>query len=110
MARTPATVEEDGEDRDDRPSKSARKRQAHALQALGERLVRMKPQDLATLPLNEALQEAIAEARRLLGSRGALARQHQYIGKLMRDVDAEAIEAALAALEAARNPRARLPR
>jgi ribosome-associated protein len=94
---------------DDRPSKSARKREAHALQKLGERLVRMKPQDVATLPLTEPLLDAIAEARRLT-SRGALSRQHQYIGRLMRDVDAEAIEAALARLEVARNPRARLPR
>ena len=68
------------------PSKSARKREAHALQKLGERLVKMRPEDMATLPLSEPLVEAITEARRLR-SRGALGRQHQYIGKLMRDVD-----------------------
>jgi ribosome-associated protein len=91
------------------PSKSSRKREAHALQKLGERLVRMKPADVATLPLYEQLFDAIAEARRLT-SHGALSRQHQYIGKLMRDVDIEAVEAALDRLEVARNPRARLPR
>ncbi|MEY2855405.1 MAG: hypothetical protein RL030_2537 [Pseudomonadota bacterium] len=95
---------------DDRPpSKSARKREATWLQKFGERLVRMKPADLAALPLSEPLLDAIAEARRLTGH-GALSRQHQYIGKLMRDIDIDELEAALARLEVARNPRARLPR
>jgi ribosome-associated protein len=89
------------------PSKSARKREAIALQKLGERLVKMRPGDLATLPLTEPLVEAITEARRLT-SRGALGRQHQYIGKLMRDVDVAALEAALEGLTVARNSRARL--
>jgi ribosome-associated protein len=98
------------DDRDDRPSKSARKREAHALQKLGERLVQMRPQDVAGLPLTEPLQDAITEARRLSSTRGALARQYQYIGKLMREADVPAIEAALAGFEVARNARARLPR
>ena len=68
------------------PSKSARKREAHALQKLGERLVEHAAADLARLPLPETLREAIDEARRI-SSRGALARQRQYIGKLMRDID-----------------------
>ena len=89
------------------PSKSMRKREATALQKLGERLVKMRLEDLATLPLTEPLVEAIAEARRLT-SRGALGRQHQYIGKLMRDVDIEALEAALEGLTVTRNSRARL--
>jgi len=89
------------------PSKSARKREALALQKLGERLVKMRPEDMATLPLTEPLVEAITEARRLT-SRGALGRQHQYIGKLMRDVDMDALEAALEGLTVTRNTRARL--
>ena len=97
----------DEADEDLPPSKSARKRAAHALQKLGERLVRMKPAEVAALPLPELLVEAIAEARRLR-SRGALARQHQYIGKLMRDIDVDALESALARLEVARNPRANI--
>src|SRR4249920_941086 len=89
------------------PSKSARKREATALQKLGERLVKMRPEDLATLPLTEPLVAAITEARRLR-SRGALGRQHQYIGKLIRDVDYGALEAALEGLTVTRNTRARL--
>ena len=91
------------------PSKSARKRAAHAAQKLGERLVRMRPQDLVDLPLPEELRAAITEARRLT-SRGALARQHQYIGKLMREIDIVALEAALTARTVAHNARARIRR
>ena len=46
-----------------------------------------------------ALEEAIRAARRI-NSRGGGARQRQYIGKLMRDVDPEPIRAALAARSA----------
>ncbi len=91
------------------PSKSSRKRAAHAAQKLGEQLVRMRVQDVADLPLPEDLRDAIAEARRLT-SRAARARQHQYIGKLMRDIDLAALESALAAQTEARNTRARLRR
>ena len=84
---------------EDRPSKSARKRAAHALQKLGEELVLLNDADLQSLELPEALTAAIGEARRLR-SRAALARQRQYIGKLMRDTDLEPIRAALAALSA----------
>jgi len=89
------------------PSKSQRKRDAHAAQKLGQRLVEMRAQDMQGLPLDENLLDALAEARRLT-SHGARARQFQYIGKLMRDADVAAIEAALAAREEAHNSRARL--
>jgi ribosome-associated protein len=91
------------------PSKSMRKRAAHAAQKLGEQLVEMRDQDLAGLPLPEELRDAIAEARRLT-SRAAIARQRQFIGKLMREIDVTAIEAALSAQEGAHNARARLRR
>jgi ribosome-associated protein len=91
------------------PSKSARKREAHALQKLGEELIAMRAADLARLPLPESLKEAIDEARRLT-SRAALARQRQYVGKLMREVDVEPVRAALAGLTEERNARARMRR
>jgi ribosome-associated protein len=43
------------------------------------------------------LLDAVREARRIK-ARGGLARQKQYIGKLMRDLDTEAIEDALQSL------------
>ncbi len=99
------TDEEGWEDRP--PSKSSRKRDAHALQKLGEELVQLRAADLERLPLPESLRDAIDEARRLT-SRGALSRQRQYIGKLMRDIDVEPIRAALDALTEQRNSRARM--
>jgi ribosome-associated protein len=85
---------DDAEALDDRPSKSSRKRAAHAAQALGERLIALKEADLARLPLPENLLDAVREARRIK-ARGGLSRQKQYIGKLMRDLDTAAIEDAL---------------
>lgn len=78
------------------PSKSARKREATAAQDLGTRLIALKEVDLAELDLPERLFDAIVLAKRIT-SRGGLARQRQYIGKLMRDLDVEQIEARLAA-------------
>lgn len=84
-------------DLEERPSKSARKRAAHAAQALGERLIALKDSDLLALALPEALLQAVREAKRIK-ARGGLARQKQFIGKLMRELDTVAIEADLARL------------
>ncbi len=81
------------------PSKSARKRAAQAAQALGEALIELREAELDALGLPERLAEAIREARGIK-SRGADARQRQYIGRLMREVDLEAIRGALAARHA----------
>lgn len=88
----------DGDEAFERPSRSARKRQAEALQKLGVGLTRMRPAKLRELQLHlhlpEALFEALLEVHRLR-SGPALARQRQYIGRLMRDVDPLPIERAL---------------
>ncbi len=84
----------------ERPSKSAAKREAEALQTLGESLLSLPPGELAELPLPEELREAIALARRI-HAHGGLRRQRQLIGKLMRRIDVEPIRAALAAREQA---------
>ena len=79
----------------DGPSKSSRKRAAHAAQDLGEELIRMRDSELDAINLPETLVDAVREARRIT-SRGGLARQRQYIGKLMRDIDLEPIKEFLA--------------
>lgn len=79
---------------DSKPSKSARKREYLALQKLGEELVTLRESELLSMPLDEDLLEAVQEARRIK-AHGALRRQKQYIGKLMRHVDPEPINAAL---------------
>ncbi len=81
------------------PSKSARKRAAHAAQDLGEELLRLRDKELEALGLPEALLDAIRAARRIT-SRAAGARQRQYIGRLMREVDLAPVRAALAARSA----------
>ena len=79
-----------------RPSKSARKRAAHAAQDLGEALIGLSDGELDALALPEELAAAVRAARRIT-SRAGGARQRQYIGKLMRALDPEPIRAALAA-------------
>jgi ribosome-associated protein len=86
--------DEDTQDFDERPSKSARKRDAAAAQDLGTRLIALKESDLTALGLPERLFDAIMLAKRIT-ARGGLARQRQYIGKLMRDIDPVPLEAAL---------------
>lgn len=78
------------------PSKSERKRAAHAVQDLGEALIGLRQIELDALDLPETLLEAVRDARRIR-SRAAAARQRQYIGKLMREIDPEPIRRALAA-------------
>jgi ribosome-associated protein len=94
IVHTPEDLPEDDEPQ--RPSKSERKRAAHAAQDLGEALIGLREAELEALGLPERLNEAIREARRI-SSRAAGARQRQYIGKLMREIDVEPIRAALAA-------------
>ncbi|MDY6980581.1 MAG: ribosome biogenesis factor YjgA [Pseudomonadota bacterium] len=74
-------------------SKSQRKRECHALQDLGSELVKLSRADLDKIPLDDELQQAINEARRIK-QRGALKRQMQFIGKLIRQRDAEALQQA----------------
>ena len=81
------------------PSKTRRKQAMHELQQLGETLVALDPPRLAALGLPERLAEAIALARRITKHEGRR-RQMQFIGRLMRDVDAEPIRASLASIAA----------
>jgi ribosome-associated protein len=79
---------------DERPSKTQRKQAMTALQALGAELGRLAPEQRARIELPDALREAIDFLDRLAGFE-ARRRQMQYIGKLMRAVDGDAIRAAI---------------
>lgn len=79
-----------------KPSKSARKREYLARQELGERLVDLTESQLDVLNLDSRLRQAVLEAKSMR-SRGALRRQKQLIGKLMRDQDPEPLRVALEA-------------
>ena len=76
------------------PSKTRRKAAMHALQDLGEAMVRLTPARLAALALPERLADAIPEARQITRWE-ARRRQMQFIGRLMRDVDPLPIQARL---------------
>lgn len=80
-------------------SKTRRKRQMLELQDLGATLTRLQPDQLARLEMPANLREAIVECRRLT-KHEAIRRQLQYIGRLMRDLDAASIAAQLEALHA----------
>lgn len=83
---------------DSTPSKSQRKREAQELQALAVSLVDLPDAQLQRIPLPERLRDAIVETRRIT-AHGALRRQHQYLGRLMRQADAAPVRDAIAALE-----------
>ena len=86
------------DDSPERPSKSQRKRDMHALQDMGAELVELSPERLARIDMPDALRGAIREAQRLTRHE-ARRRQLQYIGRLMRDADPAPIREALDAVK-----------
>ena len=81
-----------------KPSKSAKKREVLALQALGVQLIELTEEQLREMELPENLFDAVIAASKIK-SRGALRRQCQLIGKLMRSVDPEPIHRAIENLQ-----------
>ncbi|MDH1262279.1 MULTISPECIES: ribosome biogenesis factor YjgA [unclassified Pseudomonas] len=71
-------------------SKSQVKRELHALQDLGQRLTTLKPDLLNKLPLTDGLRRALEEAPKHTAN-AAKKRHVQFIGRLMREQDVEAI-------------------
>lgn len=82
--------EETSFDDTDEKSKSQVKREMHALFDLGGELVKLPKEQFDKISLPDTLHDAIVEARRI-HQHGAHKRQLQFIGKLMRNVDAEQI-------------------
>ena len=76
------------------PSKTKIKKQMLELQDLGKTLTGLSKEKLKELDLEENLLEAILEYKRMTKF-GALNRQLQSIGRLMRDVDPAPIQAKL---------------
>src|SRR5690242_11964609 len=84
---------------DDFISKTRRKKQMTALQDLGAELVKLSPEQLARIEMPEELREAILECKRF-SKHEAVRRQKQYIGRIMRDMDADPIARQLEAMHA----------
>jgi ribosome-associated protein len=82
------------------------KRASEELKQMGEALVTLRADLMARLSLPVTLAGAIAEAKRLT-SFGAIRRQSQYIGKLMRKLDEATLDEVRAALDVARGQSAK---
>ena len=74
-------------------SKSEIKRDSEQLKKLGAELIELSPQNLAKIPLDEDLKEAVRQAQNF--KLEARRRQIQFIGKLLRNRDPEPIQDAL---------------
>jgi len=75
----------------DKPSKTQRKRDMLERQKLGEQLLGLSERQLNALPLESQLLDALIDAK-TIRSREGRRRQQQYIGRLMRTADTQAIE------------------
>jgi ribosome-associated protein len=80
---------------DDAPSKTRLKQQSHDLQKLGMALAELSEARLARLELPERLRDALEQYRGTRTHEGRR-RQLQYVGKLMREVDAAPLQQAVA--------------
>lgn len=79
-------------------SKTEQKKASHALTDLGKYLLELPVNTLKQLPLDESLLEALIAAKKMPHG-NSLRRQTQFIGKLLRKTDHEAIEQALSELQ-----------
>jgi ribosome-associated protein len=86
------------EEDSDYKSKSQVKREMTELQELGVKLTELPKELILQLNLEPRLLEAIEEYKRI-NHKNAQKRHRQFIGKLMRSADSEAIEALITRLE-----------
>ena len=75
-------------------SKTQIKNEMSERQALGMQLTKLAPDTLKKIGLSEELLEAVLFYKKITAN-GALKRQAQFIGRLMRDTDPEPIQAYL---------------
>jgi ribosome-associated protein len=76
-------------------SRTKKKHQVEELQRLGAALIDLPPAQLDALALPAILVAAVREAQRIT-SNGALRRQVQFIGRVMRNIDPAPVRAAMA--------------
>ena len=79
-----------------RPSKTQLKQKSHSLQELGEALATLSGDAMKAMEMPEVLRDAIEQYRRTKSHEGRR-RQLQYVGKLMRGADEDALREAVAA-------------
>lgn len=83
-------------DVDSRPSKTQLKQKSHELQDLGVAVSELSAERLAAIEMPDRLRDAIETFRKTRSHEGRR-RQMQYVGKLMRSADEDALREAVAA-------------
>ncbi|MFT2109773.1 ribosome biogenesis factor YjgA [Marinomonas sp. 2405UD68-3] len=83
------------EDDENYKSKTQIKREVEALQVIGTKLLALSKQQQLKVEMSETLRAALLEATRIK-QREAMRRHMQYIGRIMRNEDHEAIAARIA--------------
>ena len=79
-------------------SKTEKKKEAIALQDLGEKLVKLPDEQLKGIDMPEELSNAVRQTK-TIKSHGALKRQMQFIGTLMRKIDPAPVREAIDGIE-----------
>lgn len=79
------------EETEEQVSRSEIKRQMLALQALGERLVKLKPAQWEAFGFSEPMMDALRESQRIK-SHNAMRRHIRRLGKLLNQEDTEQVE------------------
>ena len=93
------TLFTEDEDKIDAPiSRTKKKKEDHARQAIGERLVELSEGQLERMGLPDEILEEVLLASKT-GSHGARRRQIKYIGSLLRNMDINFIEKALEVID-----------
>lgn len=94
------------DDEEEYKSKTEIKREMHELRDLGKALIELPEKELATIPVPDNILEQIAIAKKITHNSGKK-RQMQYIGKLLRSIDTDEIQAAYEDLQTGRKKLAR---
>lgn len=81
-----------------KPSKSARKRDAQAIETLARRLLELTDEQLANVPMDAELRAAVVETRNMT-ARSALRRQRLFLAGQLRRADVSQILQALLDLD-----------
>jgi ribosome-associated protein len=98
-----------GEEQGEQPvrlSKTQKKQKALSLQDLGARLLKLSDEQIKQIGLTEDVLKAVKEAKTIT-KHGALDRQMQYVGSLMRKHDPAPIQEFLDALDKGKKPASR---
>ncbi len=82
----------------DDKSKTQKKKAAHSLQKLGEKLLKLSREQIKDIDIPEDVRDALNLAR-TIKSREGLRRQVQFIGSLMRKIDSGPIQQAVDQIE-----------